>query len=156
MNEQKPNEISRRGFFELAFGWAAALLALGASAAAAGRFMIPNVLYEADSRLKAQKPEDYPEGATFLPESRLFILRKGNGFRAVSAICTHLGCTVNLGADGQSFACPCHGSHFDGQGKVTGGPAPRGLSWFLVSQTRDGRLLIDTTQMVAPDKYLVV
>jgi cytochrome b6-f complex iron-sulfur subunit len=156
MNEQTPNEVSRRGFLQLAFGWCAALLALGASAAAAGRFMIPNVLYEADTRFKALKPEDYPDGATFLPESRLFIMRKGNSFRAVSAICTHLGCTVNLGPDGNSFACPCHGSHFNTQGQVTSGPAPRPLEWFLVSLTRDGRLLIDTTQPVTPDKYLVV
>lgn len=156
MNEQQPNEISRRGFFELIFGWGAALLALGASAAAAGRFMIPNVLDEADPRFKALKPEDYPDGATFLPESRLFILRKGNSFRAVSAICTHLGCTVNLAGDGQSFACPCHGSRFNAQGQVTSGPAPRPLEWFLVSLSHDGRLLIDTTRPVAPDKYLVV
>ena len=156
MNEQQTNGMSRRRFFELTFGWCAALLALGASGAAAARFMIPNVLYEADARFKALKPEDYPDGATFLPESRLFIIRKGNSFRAVSAICTHLGCTVNLGGDGLSFACPCHGSRFISQGQVTGGPAPRPLAWFLVSLTRDGRLLIDTTQNVAPDKYLVV
>jgi cytochrome b6-f complex iron-sulfur subunit len=156
MNKQETNRMSRRGFLELVFGWCAALLALGASVAAAGRFMIPNVLYEADTRFKALKPEDYPEGATFLPESRLFIMRKGNSFRAVSAICTHLGCTVNLSPDSKSFACPCHGSHFNTQGQVTSGPAPRPLEWFLVSLTRDGRLLIDTTQPVTPDKYLVV
>jgi cytochrome b6-f complex iron-sulfur subunit len=156
MIEQKNNEMSRRGFFELVFGWCAALLALGASAAAAGRFMIPNVLYEADARFKALKPEDYPDGVTFLPGPRLFLIRKGNSFRAVSAVCTHLGCTVNLNPDGKGFACPCHGSRFDEQARVIGGPAPKPLAWFPVSLSRDGRLMVDTTQSVSPDKYLVV
>jgi len=156
MNEQKTNGMSRRGFFELTFGWCAALLALGASGAAAARFMIPNVLYEADARFKALKPDDYPDGATFLPEARMFLIRKGNSFRAVSAVCTHLGCTVNLNPNGKGFACPCHGSRFDEQARVIGGPAPRPLEWFPVALGRDGRLLIDTTQSVLPDKYLVV
>jgi menaquinol-cytochrome c reductase iron-sulfur subunit len=156
MNEPKQNEMSRRGFFALTFGWGAALLAFGASATAAARFMIPNVLYEADTRFKALKPEDYPEGATFMPGPRLFLLRKGNSFRAVSAICTHLGCTVNLSADGKGYACPCHGSRFDDQARVIGGPAPRPLAWFPVTLSRDGRLLIDTTESSSPDKYLVV
>ncbi len=153
----QPNDpLSRRGFLELVFGWCAALLALGASAAAAARFMIPNVLYEADTRFKALKPEDYPDGATFLPGPRVFLIRKDNRFRAVSAVCTHLGCTVNLSVDGKGFACPCHGSRFNEQAQVIGGPAPRPLDWFLVVLSRDGRLVIDTTQTVSSDKYLVV
>ena len=59
--------IDRRDFFALTLGWLSALLALGATAAATGRFMIPNVLYEADRHYRALKPEDYPDGATFLP-----------------------------------------------------------------------------------------
>src|ERR1051326_8696932 len=156
MNEQKPqsnNALSRRDFVQLVLGWISALLAMGASAAATVRFMIPNVLYEADRRYKALKPEDYPEGATFLPETRVFLMRKGNTCRAVSAVCTHLGCTVNLAADGKSFACPCHGSRFDERAQVVGGPAPKPLSWFLMTLSRDGRLVIDTSQPVEPDKY---
>ncbi len=156
MNEQKTNGLSRRDFFQLTFGWCAALFAFGASVAAAGRYFVPNVLYEPDQRYKALKPDDYPEGATFLPDLRLYLIRKGNSFRAVSAICTHLGCTVNRNADGVGFHCPCHGSQFNENAVVTGGPAPRPLPWFLVSLSRDGRLVIDASQQVGPDKYLVV
>ncbi len=148
--------MNRRDFLALTLGWLSALLALGAAAAATVRFMIPNVLYEADRHYRALKPDDYPDGATFLPDVRVFLLRKGNSFRAVSAVCTHLGCTVNLNANGKGFACPCHGSRFDEQAQVISGPAPRPLSWFLITLSRDGRLIIDTVSIVLPDKYLVV
>lgn len=155
MNESKNNGLSRRDFFQLTLGWCAALFALGASAAAAGRYFVPNVLFEPDQRYRALKPEDYPEGVTFLPDIRVFLIRKGNSFRAVSAICTHLGCTVNHVA-GDGYHCPCHGSRFNDNGVVTGGPAPKPLPWFLVSLTRDGRLMIDRSEPVEADKYLVV
>lgn len=148
------DKVKRRDFFALVLGWFSALFAFGASAAAMARYLVPNVLYEPDRRYKAQKPDEYPDGITFFPDLRAFLLRKGNTFRAVSAVCTHLGCTVNNTTDG--FHCPCHGSVFDASGTVVHGPAPRPLLWFAVSLSRDGRLVIDTTQSVASDKYLVV
>ncbi len=155
MNEQKNGRLTRRDFFQLVFGWCAALFAFGASIAAVGRFFVPNVLNEPDQQYKALKPEDYPEGVTFLEDLRVYLIRKGNSFRAVSAICTHLGCTVDRNADGNGFHCPCHGSRFNENAVVIGGPAPRPLPWLLVSLSRDGRLVIDASQKVNPDKYLV-
>ncbi len=147
-------DIHRRTFLSLWLGWGSALFALGASLAAAGRYLVPNVLYEPDQRFKALKPDEYAEGPTFLPNLRVFLFRKGNSFRAVSAVCTHLGCTVNLAGTG--FHCPCHGSVFDHAGAVVSGPAPSSLTWFLLTLSRDGHLVIDTAQPVKADKYLVV
>ena len=154
MNPSAPEPVRRRAFLTLTLGWCSALFALGASLAAAGRFLVPNVLFEPDRRFKALRPEDYPEGPTFLPNLRVFLFRKGNSFRAASAVCTHLGCTVNLA--GAGFHCPCHGSVFDQAGVVASGTAPAPLPWFLLTLSRDGRLVIDTSQQVKPDKYLVV
>jgi cytochrome b6-f complex iron-sulfur subunit len=44
---------------------------------------------------------------------------------AVSAVCTHQGCTV--APDGKELKCPCHGSVFDLTGGNVSGPAPSPL-----------------------------
>ncbi|XP_015178476.1 PREDICTED: cytochrome b-c1 complex subunit Rieske, mitochondrial-like [Polistes dominula] len=47
----------------------------------------------------------------------------------VVGICTHLGCIpiANAGIIPGGFFCPCHGSHFDGSGRIRKGPAPTNL-----------------------------
>jgi cytochrome b6-f complex iron-sulfur subunit len=152
---ENPNDASRRSFFQLTLGWLAGTFALAASTVGAVRFLVPNVLYEPSLRFKAGKPDDFADGSiTFLEDERAFLVRKGNTFRCLSAVCTHLGCTVNR-AD-QGYHCPCHGSLFDNEGKVQSGPAPRPLAWFLVTLSKDNRLLVDKSQSVSADKYLVV
>jgi cytochrome b6-f complex iron-sulfur subunit len=149
------NGASRRGFFQLTLGWLAGTFAVVASAAGAVRFLVPNVLFEPSLRFKAGKPDDYLDGSvTFMEDERIFLVRQGNTFRCLSAICTHLGCTVNRAGSG--YHCPCHGSVFDDQGTVKSGPAPRGLEWFQVTLSKDNRLLVDKNQHVAADKYLVL
>jgi thiosulfate dehydrogenase [quinone] large subunit len=49
-------------------------------------------------------------------------------FTAYDAVCPHQGCTVDFLSSSAGFACPCHGSRFDAQGRVVSGPAPRGLT----------------------------
>ena len=49
-------------------------------------------------------------------------------FIAISTICRHKGCTVEL--EGDKFVCPCHGSEYTIQGKVTQGPAKDNLKTF--------------------------
>ncbi|XP_060525040.1 cytochrome b-c1 complex subunit Rieske, mitochondrial-like [Cylas formicarius] len=46
----------------------------------------------------------------------------------VLGICTHLGC-VPIAHEGDfgGYYCPCHGSHFDGSGRVRKGPAPTNM-----------------------------
>lgn len=58
--------------------------------------------------------------------SPAFLLHPSSStFTAFSAVCPHQGCPVNY--VGPGFSCPCHGSTFDQNGQVTGGPSPSGL-----------------------------
>ena len=49
------------------------------------------------------------------------------GVHAVSAICTHLGCTVEFNQAATTWDCPCHGSRFTTDGAVIQGPATEPL-----------------------------
>lgn len=47
----------------------------------------------------------------------------------VVGVCTHLGCIPNsVKTEGESWFCPCHGSHYDTSGRIVKGPAPANLA----------------------------
>jgi Rieske Fe-S protein len=70
------------------------------------------------------------------------VLALGDGaFSALSPICTHLGCTVDI--QGARLVCPCHGSTYDREGKVLLGPAERALTRMPARLSADGILTID-------------
>ena len=47
----------------------------------------------------------------------------------VVGVCTHLGCIPNsVKTQGESWFCPCHGSHYDTSGRIVKGPAPANLA----------------------------
>lgn len=150
--------VHRRDLLLLLTGWATTAGSLLAALAAGARGLVPNVLFEPSPRFRARKPDDYADGSiTFLEEIRVFLIRKGSAYRAVSAVCTHLGCTVNRGTGrAGGYHCPCHGSVFDEEGRVMSGPAPGPLPSFDVSLARDGRLVIDAGTAVPPDRQFVL
>lgn len=53
-------------------------------------------------------------------------------WRAFSAKCTHLSCTVTYRQDMDMIWCPCHDGHFDLTGKNVSGPPPRPLPEYSV------------------------
>jgi cytochrome b6-f complex iron-sulfur subunit len=50
-------------------------------------------------------------------------------FVALTAVCTHFGCTI-VRFDNGVFECPCHGSRFSTSGAVLRGPASSPLRQF--------------------------
>lgn len=61
--------------------------------------------------------------------------------KVFSPICTHLGCGYRWDDMENKFLCPCHGSAYDLNGQVLGGPAPRPLD-VLPAKVESGRLLV--------------
>ena len=138
----------RRAFLRL-LGKGSVALAFLVQLVAAARAFVPNVLYEPSRRFKLRKPRDYPPGVTFNADRRVFVVREDATFHVISAVCTHLGCTVQWKADERRFDCPCHGSRFRADGSVIGGPAPRPLSCWAVGLSPDGYLEVDAAEEVA-------
>lgn len=166
MSVRKIPMPARREFL-VKLGAGGGAIAVGAQCVAAVRALVPNVSYDAPSTVKLGAPAEFPDGLTFLPDQRLFIFRQGETFHAISATCTHLGCTVRAEALASPastqvgsvpatlthrFRCPCHGSQYTGDGVNVAGPAPRPLAWFRLSLADDdGQLVVDLADEVGRD-----
>jgi menaquinol-cytochrome c reductase iron-sulfur subunit len=162
---------TRRSFLAR-IGLTATLLGLAGQAFALLRSLVPNVLYEAPRRFKIGTPDKFGEGSVFLEDRHLFIFRQKNTFYAMSAVCTHLGCTVKMQRLNQpqkakvgdrefeetyEFRCPCHGSKYYGDGTNYSGPAPRPLAFYkLEVAPEDGQLIVNLAEEVEKDFRLTV
>ena len=89
--------------------------------------------------------EEYPhDGKYYQFLNRGIVLTRLNGnLSAMSAVCTHRRCALNLETDG-SYHCKCHGSTFDAAGKVTEGPAKRDLPMLAIVTSNAGKLLVQS------------
>lgn len=143
----KKVKLSRQEFLAW-LGWGAVAIQGALMGLLSSRFLRPNLSFGSPTAFKLGKPEDFPPGSeTFLRGDRLIIASREEGVRAMSAICTHLGCTVGKAEWG--YQCPCHGSKFDSSGRVLRGPAPKPLPWFKILQGPDGQLEVDTSRPVS-------
>ncbi len=163
--------LARRDFI-FRVGAGAGIAAIAYQAGASMRSLVPNVSYDAPTTVKLGLPAEFPDGLKFLPDERLFVFREGTTFHAISAVCTHLGCTARAEALPQPetrqvggralrlthrFQCPCHGSKYNGDGSNVSGPAPRPLAWYqLAVSPDDGQLVVDLANEVGPDFRLTV
>lgn len=136
-------DLDRRTFLCVAAS-AAAGAALPSCASVAALPVVPNAgvvrlplrahprLLERDGFVRLQ----LPNGA-----GQIHVLALGDGqFAAVSPVCTHRGCTVDVA--GTHLVCPCHGSTYDREGRVLRGPAERALRRFATAVTPEGDLVI--------------
>ncbi len=150
----KEPEVDRRKFLSI-LGWTGAGIS-GLLAVLGNIFYLkPAVTYGPAMVFRVGKPQDYPRGIKEVFENeKVVVVRDPKGFAAISVTCTHLGCTVR--ASDAGFECPCHGSQFDTDGNVTGGPAPKPLPWYQVALAPNGELEINKEVKVPQGTYLHV
>ena len=86
---------------------------------------------------------DIPVGGGKIFGTQLAVVTQptAGDFKAFSAVCTHMGCTVSQIADGR-IDCPCHGSEYSiTTGAVLAGPAPSPLPAKTIKITGDSIFL---------------
>ncbi len=134
-NQAAPSP-SRRRFVEVLLG--------GGIVATAVAFLYPVLRYlvppaatdlGADTVVAAKVGELKPNtGRIFRFGSRpgLVILTDNGEYKALSATCTHLSCTVQYRSDLKEVWCACHNGMYDLAGRNISGPPPRPLEAYDV------------------------
>ena len=159
--EKKPagsdEGVERRTFMKVALpvGWVAFSAACASSLVATARFLFPNVLFEPPQSFKAGFPAEYNVGEVdtrWKDAFSVWIVREADGFYALIAVCTHLGCSPNWLAAENKFKCPCHGSGFYRTGINFEGPAPRPLERARIVLADDGQILVDKSVKFQQEK----
>jgi len=156
-------EFNRRAFF-VKLGLGSLSIAAAGTAAFAYQYLSPNVLYEPSPIVNAGRPESYAvDSVTLDVNSGIYLIHAQEGFFALSAVCTHLGCLTawkpELGDHGM-IACPCHGSKFSvfdskrPPGEKIEGPAPKPLPWLQTWVSDEGDLMVDRSITIRPMQFV--
>ena len=128
--------MSRRRFFGLFLR-----ASFGALAAAVGypiaKFLSPpRVEEDTSSRVLAGKISELAkDGWKIFPfgsEPGILVQSGPENFRAFSATCTHLQCTVQMDKASDRIWCACHNGYYDLEGRNIAGPPPRPLTRYTV------------------------
>ena len=116
----------------------------GGILASLGSFLYPVLRYlvppaetnmGVDSVVAAATTELKPNSAKifrFGSRPALLIHTADGEYRAMSATCTHLSCTVQYRKDVQQIWCACHNGMYDLNGRNISGPPPRPLENYQV------------------------
>jgi cytochrome b6-f complex iron-sulfur subunit len=101
------------------------------------RYLVPPRIPEAATRrvVAAKKNELAPGSYKTFPFGSQpgILIRTADGeYRALTAVCTHLGCTVQYRGADRLIWCACHNGLYDLEGRNVSGPPPRPLEPFVV------------------------
>jgi cytochrome b6-f complex iron-sulfur subunit len=139
---REPLRVTRRSVADYLLGAGLAALA-GTVLYPVLRYLIPPPVKEvaAGSIVAAKVGELQPNSAKiFLLAGKPAILihtPQQGAYKAFSAICTHLACTVQYRPDLGHIWSACHDGHFDLNGQVLSGPPPRPLPEYGVTVKGD-------------------
>ncbi len=132
---------TRRGILELLLG-GGILASLASFFYPVFKYLVPPTVAELGSdEVVAAKIADMKANSAkvfrFGTRPGLLIMNSDGTYRAVSATCTHLGCTVQYRQDMHQIWCACHNGFYDLNGRNISGPPPRPLEVFDVHVRQD-------------------
>ena len=156
MSKDNKQGSSRREMIALGSAFGLMGLAAAGTGGALFKFMFPVVSYGTPQKFLVAV-DDLPDvGDELIFEDQKTVLRRQSEteIAAISLVCTHLGCTVNRVETG--FQCPCHGSQYDTDGIVVGGPAPKTLPWLEIKKMPGGQIEIDTGSSLPENSFFTV
>ena len=145
VDRQPDRLLGRRGFLSRGIVWSLGAALVGGVLVGL-RTLWPRAGKASALRFDAGRPGDYTVGqvnASLLREHWVWVVRSPDGFYALSARCTHLGCRLRHDTARGRFHCNCHGSTFALDGAVQRGPAARHMERVFIALTPAGRLLVD-------------
>jgi cytochrome b6-f complex iron-sulfur subunit len=133
---REKNEPERRRFVEIFLG-AGIVASLASFLYPILRFLIPPPAAEvaSDTVLAAKIGDLKPNSGKILrfgSRPALLMMTADGQYHAVTAVCTHLGCTVQYRTDLHEVWCACHNGMYDVTGRNISGPPPRPLETFDV------------------------
>jgi Rieske Fe-S protein len=101
------------------------------------RYLIPPPVADlgGDEVIAAKVADLKPNGSKifrFGTRPALLLMTAAGEYRALSAVCTHLSCTVQYRNDLHQIWCACHNGMYDLNGRNVSGPPPRPLEAFQV------------------------
>ena len=145
--------MSRRNFVVIGVS-SIAVCGLGASIFGY-EFLSPNVLYEPSPVVNVGRQDRFTaDTVTLLADVGIYVVRAAQGFYALSAVCTHLGCLTAWKPDLNIIACPCHGSKFERNGTKIAGPAPNPLPWLHLWINDDGEVMVDRSTTAPANQFI--
>jgi len=156
MADNDKKGTSRRELITLGSAFGLMGLAAVGTGGALFKYMFPVVSYGTPQKFLVPI-SDLPEvGDELIFEDQKVILRRQTKTEvaAISLVCTHLGCTVNRVETG--FQCPCHGSQYDSDGLVVGGPAPKTLHWLEIKKVPGNQIEIDSGTSLPENTFFAV
>jgi cytochrome b6-f complex iron-sulfur subunit len=156
MGKEDEKGVNRREMIALGSAFGLMGLAAVGTGGALFKYMFPVVSYGTPQKFLVPI-EDLPDvGDELIFDDQKVVLRRQTETEvaAISLVCTHLGCTVNRVETG--FQCPCHGSQYDTDGMVVGGPAPKTLPWLEIKKVPGNQLEIDTGTSLPENSFFVV
>jgi nitrite reductase/ring-hydroxylating ferredoxin subunit len=123
--------LSRRQLLQAGFGAAAGMAAGVIGVSLVGRRDDRSTLGGGDPLVTGDgfwtdvaRLEDVPPGSALRFNTAAFdgfVVNDGGTVRALSSVCTHMGCTLHFRPDWQDLRCPCHGASFALDGRLANG-----------------------------------